>query len=1309
MKIFNEESGYQSLGISRSWAVENLLKRADDAIVRHLIAPEIEDAVINQKVSSNFYQQEDVEDLVEALKVYRETQKLFEATRLQFFQLLKINTTANPNSNRPNVKILQEKQSYDMVFEEPFKEQLKPFGLKEQSQLTKLQEKLIQARLALRHCCRSKNVFKAYVSRVIANPNFGLVCFGAINGQGAKTSSLDAIARIKGINIQVWSRSGVSKSWHLFKVSHNNPSPYILPLLYQAGQFRKVGVSTNSHFSSSSSSHSSSSASSSSNSSSSSSSNLTVPPKLIKISEEFEKHYHQQNSGKNQNSKKNQSEKNVFEIINPKNLNSEMNSHELDFLQTTIQAGDARTLLLFLENMISVVYCHLEEPTNISPLYRACLYNKRNLIPILCRYGASMAESTPKGTVLDFVVANDQAPLIRQFYQCGADIDSLITNNPTILKLRHEIQQIKAETIGFMTYRASLLAAHRAGFQVKFSTEVMAKEKISLFARCHPSTNVYTLTITLRDPLLKKKITLSQAFNLNDFTQPFMFSLDYPKCSLELDKEGILIFEGLETNADIHVNVQDKVAIKDVKTRGNICIERATASRLMGDVQANQFSSQVGLLINRGHLHAALIDIKRCPGTLEAFTLDNRKGKMTASQKLKIHAGYFANGEGVLRAHLIFVIVDARLDNTRGSMFSQERTHLYIRDKLNNLGGHIDSKIEIKIQGPLPYGTRRPFMRITKESLDGGNLIIDNKQGGCIIAGRFEPLSGKVDIKAQKIITDDASLIYGGDETIIEAREKIGQGSPLGGDVVSMTSDNIDLTVGVAPKLMVTLKQDGTRTLQLKKSKVKSFFVSIEAHQISYSQNTFEARDKLDISLRESQDILTPIRNAGSMTLQFSEKASRPIQILADISAAVETQPSTIRHSAGKEKSKNDEINNKNHADSKSYNNKGHADSKSKLDAQGKSKEKSAAEKIDNTQPKANMNTMSGRKKNSNVHIESIAQPIIIGRERDNIFVTIGASGSNTITAPAIDLVRGSLRSDSHISLSANHMKLGRLINSQKPLQMPSSILSAGSTYISIHSGSKETIEMEGLSLYSYKELAVRSQNPVDCLAVDMTTAESAVFHTPLIRLRQTFDAMGKPTSKHSRLQVGQDLQVTQEKVKGEMEVLGDSQVSFLSFDGKKIRSVETLEYVTETRSVQTGKKYISTFRLGSMSTGYHIDVYENRTFKNAIKAHSPKVSSGSKLKLEDKEIVIVGVYSVLEALIQGFDNLTIGRNTALILESPPPFKPFISLFEETEIDPLFRPCFNGSPIIMQPIIDLPMLVDLSLVVVLGEDNRGWS
>jgi len=717
MKVYSEDNGYQCLGVSRVWVVENFLKHRDDIIIRNLIAPEIEEAIINDRLSSSFYQ-EDIEDLIEARKIYQEALRIFESTRLQILHAKpklnpKLSAELSPEFSS-NLKSMYEKQSCDIVFDEPFKEQVKQFSPEEQLHLKKLQEKVVQARVALRHCCRSTKVFKAYVTKVIANPNVKLICFGAINGQGARTSSLDAIAKIKDLNVQVWSRSESSKPWQVFKISRNNPSPYMLPILYQDGHFKTVIASANVSSSSNSASSSSSSSSSpnsnpsgssssfsfgpNSNSSSSSSSssfsagsNLDLPLELIKMAEEFERHSHQQDSGQQgsgqnyqhnnekngqgkdrfenkQNFEKSQAEKersekikkakihheieqgiaktyfnsnsgklysdilsvyqniaagqNITEALNQynvdinatndighsilhfatqarnlpvmrtliqqgavcdvdvdkleniiKNLQAEdislpLKEQTLDELylwrylwdeekklylqikmltekpvmtplQIAIQNGDEAAALLLLENGASVKHKNIGKYARMSPLYRTCLHDRKNLIPILLQYGASMAEPSPEGTVLEYVVANDKVSLIQQFYQCGADIDSLITNNATILKLRQEIQQIKAETAGSRIHQASFLAAHRAGFQVKFSTEIMAEKRILFDTHCH-SKDMYTLTITQRDPILKKKITLSRAINLNELNKPLMVSLDHLKCSLQFDKQGIL-------------------------------------------------------------------------------------------------------------------------------------------------------------------------------------------------------------------------------------------------------------------------------------------------------------------------------------------------------------------------------------------------------------------------------------------------------------------------------------------------------------------------------------------------------------------------------------------------------------------------------------------------------------------------------------------------------------------------------------------------------------------------------------------------
>lgn len=501
----------------------------------------------------------------------------------------------------------------------------------------------------------------------------------------------------------------------------------------------------------------------------------------------------------------------------------------------------------------------------------------------------------------------------------------------------------------------------------------------------------------------------------------------------------------------------------------------------------------------------------------------------------------------------------------------------------------------------------------------------------------------------------------------------------------------------------IHLQSDNVKPLNLTQIH-SSQNVSLEASQLNYEMRTFCVAGSLNIQFNESQNIIKPIYNPGSLKLIFTSQVLKPIHILADIKVASDTRNS---------KRNNQELDNKlkaNVRDAKEESDFNEArDSKEKKDVKKARDAKEAADIKDEIDIKqANDNQHADNAKdfgndrgagnakdvNDDCHfsIES-NQPIIIGSLEKPVKLESG--GTATLQSPSLCLLNGMIVSGDNTFLNAEKMKLGILTKDT----LPSAILSGGSTTIAAN----EKLELEGLHIFSQKKLTIRSEKPVDNLSTDITVRAEAEFITPLFTHRLNYIGDGnyqRVSSAAAKMRIAKTL-----KISGDMLVVGSSELSCERVLDNQLKDKKPQDKVVPEYETVTKQRMVKRRKRGMF--GANLDYLDNEDYQTIQygKVHAPIYSFSSNLVVQDKNIDIAGILSVVSLRFEGFDNLNIGRKVAMLTVPSALFRTNNPLFEGVTVNPLFEARMDTGPIIMQPIIPIYTQIDYATVFILGLDG----
>lgn len=468
-------------------------------------------------------------------------------------------------------------------------------------------------------------------------------------------------------------------------------------------------------------------------------------------------------------------------------------------------------------------------------------------------------------------------------FENGIDISKMVKKVNEFCKFAHD-QVILAANFNINTINASrrvdlsstIELAYKAGFKVQSSDSNSVVELMSFIvdridsakkrvnhapAQNRASQPKYHLVFTHHHPQLKKQISISKI--ITDST-----TLDLPgyKARVIVDAHGAFSIQDLETRADIHLLLPTKGQASRIKTQGKLYIHCRDNFDILGTVEANEVFCISNLLKNRSNIIANKLKIYTfskfsiqdhpIPKQASTVTFDNRGGKIFVCNKLRIKGGTLDNRAGLIYTLNTKMRAHGDFHNEGGEILCLGKSSFIANNIIYNSNG------SILANAPLIIGSRQAF--------------IHNRNQGIIASTQ--------DLKAYafRILLDESSLLRGEENTQISA-EIFRQDAPIRArDVLLDIQKHLNSNAVIISERKGKLQQAGTKRLHLKYLCGVGEF-NITANRLSYMPDSFKMAGNLNLFLRESQDILTPIHNLGNIQVTFQKQASRPIQIAADI------------------------------------------------------------------------------------------------------------------------------------------------------------------------------------------------------------------------------------------------------------------------------------------------------------------------------------------------------------------------------------------------------------------------------------------
>jgi adhesin HecA-like repeat protein len=836
------DCGYHALGISRATATQQLLDNINNAEIRVLIAPEIEMALLAGDLPESMKKEEALQEM------FQECLQSIAAQKVLDESVAFIKAKLGNLSNRFFAGLTAEQLSLKIEGESKLI-------------LDQLLINVQNSKKLILEFCQKTVVVGSYIRNHIARPGYFLTFHGQING-AYHSSSLDAIAKLNQLSVQVWGGSGpVLQLLHCYL---SVPNDRLINMRYVPGHFNLLN----------------------------SRNDLLIYPVTTQawvVSQLYSKALKLKKS----------SEKSLADAKLSLGGAVEKPRDKLPLFSNYGQSFNALVQKLYRKYPDALIEIIDNLPEMLSEIEALSSKIKEDIED-------NILETWVPVQLMKLIKNRNQAYLGYN-EKSGSGYAQVVKCEMALVAFKQTVEQLfpclfklttqylkKYSTENLETFSKKLQSKIRrvinasCRFNQKFPTYII-ETKRRWFVVCNWRKLLFQLIVRERSTTGYTHVIYEHHQLLNPNVPSHITLSGFESFILQIDRLGNIEISELASDYHFIFNLES-----DLILSGNRCIEGALdISSTQQVFNEGRYCSKECLyiqsekLINRGLLESKTMTIERVVGDLKQVTVDNKNGVLHAELGLTIKAGRIDNKNGLLSASFLTLHSMDQLDNRKGKICLKNGGVLHVRKDVKNMRGIIETDLNV--------------LKII--SLQAK---VELSELGYIRAWR-----GIVKIKAPMISTDESSLVHGAKGTALFGTKKLALDSVVSGlDVALHSKKTMNLSNGVIGYNTILFSGEQQKiifnkpVLAMKSVSivagtlnclnwVKAGEITIRVkNKLTYFEHAFVTNGLLSIYSEECLNMDTPLTVAGSFNLAISPNANKPFNILSNITVGSSGQSS---------------------------------------------------------------------------------------------------------------------------------------------------------------------------------------------------------------------------------------------------------------------------------------------------------------------------------------------------------------------------------------------------------------------------------